>query len=615
MATPYPRYSRGRVRSFFRQSIHDRDCRALTAGFSSAGYAAKLYDERAIYTSKSSRHGVPEGAARVIVAPHEFFAVESEGRAVPVKWGAGAIVLNVEQLHTHWFRAGLEALHNASCILDISLQSAAALASMGLPAVFLPLGYVPDFAPFKQASKLADLAALSVLEPSIKDTCPLPSASLLERPIDIFFIGNLSPRRAGILERMAGRLARWRCHFVLTDAAAPKVRGKNAVLGTEATIGLAQRSKIVLNLHQDDEPFFEWHRIVLQGIWQRALVVSEPVAMQSRFAAGEHFLEAPLDELAGLIDWVLGSEQGMQTAERVRNQAYRQLTRFVRLDKTLLTLFTPGAETGERGAGAGHVRLKLPAPGAPGIAPAPETPSHIVYRHDSGRPAEATIVVPVLNGVPFLAKCCESIRRQEGVAIEAIIVDDGSWDGSSQVARDLLLRDEATLTRALVIRHEYCAGPSAARDTGMRASTTPAALLLDVDNIIYPRCVKRCLEALDASGAAFVYPMLAILGSRGGLLGSSPFDKAKLAKGNYIDTLALVRRSAWQAAGGFPSLNEGLEDYAFWLTLIEHGFWGAQVPEILGAYVAHRAGRTGMLATQDTAVSTIEMAFPWVKIA
>jgi hypothetical protein len=149
----------------------------------------------------------------------------------------------------------------------------------------------------------------------------------------------------------------------------------------------------------------------------------------------------------------------------------------------------------------------------------------------------------------------------------------------------------------------------------MAHSTSPAVLLLDADNVIYPRCVRRCLEALNTSGSAFVYPILRMFGEKKGLLGVEPFDRERLGRGNYIDTLALVRRSAWQLVGGFPDLPEGLEDYAFWLALAEHGLAGSQVPEILGAYRSHRSSRTnGAHEQMDVIFRKLKVAHPWITL-
>ncbi|SIQ48857.1 hypothetical protein SAMN05880590_104320 [Rhizobium sp. RU35A] len=338
----WPRFARGAKMDVFvhsRGNIFMREIAELvTAGAIEAGFAARLCHEDEFFRAKAeSTHSAD--AVAIIVAPHEFFVIEFQGRKVPMHWAAGAVLLNVEQLHTGWFKAGLPAIRTAAAVLDISLQSAAVLAHLKLPSAYLPLGYVKDFARLAVQETLPDVTALRSLERAIKQTPPVLDAPLSTRPIDVFFIGYLSQRRSGIFERFATRLSKWRCHFVLTDGDRPLVSGDNAILESEATIGLVQRSKIVLNLHQSDEPFFEWHRIVLQGIWQRALVVSEPLALQSKFLSGTHFLEAPLDELADLIDWLLETEAGMQTAEKIRMRAFDHLTQQVSLGRELQTLF------------------------------------------------------------------------------------------------------------------------------------------------------------------------------------------------------------------------------------------------------------------------------------
>lgn len=341
---PWPRLAPGSAVAVFIHSgsnIFMREIAELfTAGLVAAGMDAHLGDERAVLLDDGAAAPAVTLSVRVIVAPHEFFRIATNGRVVPAEWAKDAILLNVEQLHTDWFRHGLEPLRRAAAVLDINLASAALLASCGFPADYLPLGHVAGFPRFGPQPTLPDVPALETLERAIKVACPAADTPLSERPIDIFFIGYLSPRRAGIFERMAQRLSRWRCQFVLTDADHPQVSGRNAVLESEATIGLAQRSKIILNFHQTEDLFFEWHRIVLQGIWQRTLVISEPLAMQTSFSAGEHFLEVPIEEIADVIDWVLGTSAGRSTAERVRTSAYNRLTQHVQFGEILRSVFS-----------------------------------------------------------------------------------------------------------------------------------------------------------------------------------------------------------------------------------------------------------------------------------
>ena len=307
--------------------------RLVTAGFAGAGFQARLADE-------ADWPGT--AALRCVVAPHEFFHLPAAGgRPLPAGTAAGALLINVEQLHTPWFAQGQEALRHARAVLDISLLSAAQLAAAGYPAQFLALGGVPGHG--VDRGPLPDLPALATLEPAIKAQCPPPGAPLGERPLDILFIGYLSERRAEILGRMAERLARWRCHFLLTENHGPLVEGANAPLDSASARGLAARAKIVLNLHQSETPFFEWHRIALQALWMRALPVSEPTAPAGPLQAGRDYLAAPLDELPDLLDWLLATPQGQAEAERVRNEGWQRLNGPLRLDHALRGLFAEGA--------------------------------------------------------------------------------------------------------------------------------------------------------------------------------------------------------------------------------------------------------------------------------
>jgi hypothetical protein len=305
--------------------------RLIASGLAAAGLVPRLLDETTVLDD-----GAP---LRIIVAPHEFFLLPGPGgRTLPLRLARQSLLVNVEQPQTDWFRQGLPALMRARGILDISQEVAERLRDNGLPAAFLPLGHVPGHADLAPCPRLPSVPALATLEASIRESQPPLDAPLAQRPLDLLFVGYLSPRRMGILARMAERLARWRCHFLLTEGDSPQVAGVNAQLDAHATVGLAQRAKLVLNLHQAERAYFEWHRIVLQGIWQRSLVVSEPGPVSAPWQAGEHFLAAPLDELPDLIDWLLGSPAGQALAERVRLRGWRQLTEATRLGDHLRRL-------------------------------------------------------------------------------------------------------------------------------------------------------------------------------------------------------------------------------------------------------------------------------------
>lgn len=85
-----------------------------------------------------------------------------------------------------------------------------------------------------------------------------------------------------------------------------------------------------------------------------------------------------------------------------------------------------------------------------------------------------SVVVPVFNGAHLLDRALRSIAAQQPrKPAEVIVVDDGSTDGSHEVA-------EAGGAR--VIRHERNLGLAAAKDTGIRAASHDWVALLDSDD-------------------------------------------------------------------------------------------------------------------------------------
>ena len=100
---------------------------------------------------------------------------------------------------------------------------------------------------------------------------------------------------------------------------------------------MAQRAKIVLNIHRrEGARYFAWHRAVLHGIAQGALLLSEPVENASPFRAGRDFIEAELPDFPAVIGRLLDSESGRRRAARVARRGRRTFLTHCRLDRWLV---------------------------------------------------------------------------------------------------------------------------------------------------------------------------------------------------------------------------------------------------------------------------------------
>lgn len=277
--------------------------------------------------------------AKIIIAPHEFFYLGSGPTLAGDAYFADALLFNTEQLQTPWFARALEYLFRAPWILDINLQSAVILNQLGLAAWFLPLGYVEDYAPLGQQKKLPAAPAIESMRAPLTQTLPPRRAPLAERPIDVLFIGALSPRREDFFARHAAFFANGRHFLHLTDLSRPLLQGRESVVDPEAFAALAQRSKILLNVHQGSVPYFEWQRMAFYGFWQKTCVVTETATRIPGFIPGTHYFEADLERLPALMEWLLHDPQGQNAAETVRETAFQAFKKNYSLTAVLRELF------------------------------------------------------------------------------------------------------------------------------------------------------------------------------------------------------------------------------------------------------------------------------------
>ncbi len=100
------------------------------------------------------------------------------------------------------------------------------------------------------------------------------------------------------------------------------------------------------------------------------------------------------------------------------------------------------------------------------------------------------------------------------------------------------------------------------------------------------RAVPETFAALDADpGVAFVSHWLQTFGDEHWTWTPRRCDLPSLLARNAVNGAAIVRRAAFAAVGGFDErMRHGCEDWDFWLRLVEAGFRGTIVPEVLYYY-------------------------------
>lgn len=104
-----------------------------------------------------------------------------------------------------------------------------------------------------------------------------------------------------------------------------------------------------------------------------------------------------------------------------------------------------------------------------------------------------TVIIPVFNRAASLAVALRSVADQTFADWEVVVVDDGSSDGSADVATKVGQQDKVR-----VIRHDGNLGPSAARNSGIQAARGRYVCFLDSDDSWHPEKLRRQIEAVTA---------------------------------------------------------------------------------------------------------------------
>jgi len=285
---------------------------ALVTDLRAAGAKAELAFDAESAVSK----GVP-----IVVAPHEFFLLGEGLKHEEDLAHRDFFILNTEQPQTAWFQGGLKYLLACRGVLDFSAQSVAWLRSAGLPAeVYSPatIGHASAYEAFlaADAHPLLHGESLRIWQ---ERKCGAKS----DRSLDVSFLGGESSRRLEFFRKAGDDWGNLTSAIFLRPTRGPIATGSQ-----EEGFGhfLARHSKVVLNIHRDEMPFFEFHRVVMQAIAGGALVVSEPCYPHPLFKAGVHYLEAPAAEIPELTRWLVNTPEGRARTLQINAAASALLT-------------------------------------------------------------------------------------------------------------------------------------------------------------------------------------------------------------------------------------------------------------------------------------------------
>ena len=195
-----------------------------------------------------------------------------------------------------------------------------------------------------------------------------------------------------------------------------------------------------------------------------------------------------------------------------------------------------------------------------------------------------SVVMPAYQAAWCIGAAASSVLWQTYDDLELVVVDDGSTDGTADVA-------EALPGPVRVLRQEN-AGVGAARNRGIEAATGELIAFLDADDVVFPRHLEALVGVYDRHGgiatanAYWLFP--------GGINPGKTRHKGRfpppgeqrraILEHNFVSTMSVFPRSLPTEIGGFPVHHRRAEDWHFWIRAIFAGHRVWHQPRPLALY-------------------------------
>lgn len=185
-----------------------------------------------------------------------------------------------------------------------------------------------------------------------------------------------------------------------------------------------------------------------------------------------------------------------------------------------------------------------------------------------------SIIIPCFNQAHYLPDCLNSILAQSYQEWEAIVVNDGSTDDTSEVTRAYISKDNR-----IKLIEKVNGGLSSARNYGIQYASGMRFIFLDADDFLYSNCLtviaslSNDIDYMDLIQYGYTY----ITEDKQRVLGNvNAIEKKPLIpeifKGNLGPCHSIcISRKLLDYIGGFDENLKSVEDWDFWLRAVKAG--------------------------------------------
>ncbi len=191
-----------------------------------------------------------------------------------------------------------------------------------------------------------------------------------------------------------------------------------------------------------------------------------------------------------------------------------------------------------------------------------------------------SVIIPYYNRADTIDETLESLAAQTFRDFETILIDDGSTDPESVEKFQKL----SVAGSELDLVEQSNQGVAATRNNGIKRAKGKYIICLDSDDGMEPTFIEKCTVMLESTpDVSLATTHMESFGVINEPYKHRPYSPIDIIHNNMVITAAEYEKAAWERVGGYKS-GIGYEDWDFWVSLAEHGFWGKLIPEALFKY-------------------------------
>lgn len=235
------------------------------------------------------------------------------------------------------------------------------------------------------------------------------------------------------------------------------------------------------------------------------------------------------------------------------------------------------------------------------------------FGHTARMPDLISIAVPIYNTARFLPAALDSLLAQDHPHWEGLLWDDGSTDGSGEIAADYARRDP----RLRVLGNGRNNGVSVGSAAALAEARGDYVAVLDSDDALEPDALSSMLAFMhERPQLGMAYSQYLEIDEDGKLLGLGkhflkPYSSHQLLVDFMTYHFRLIRADAYRAVGGIDAAMPVAPDYDLCLRLSER-FDIGHLPKPLYRYrmrhdsISHGSRLRQVQATFDAAQRSLQ---------